>query len=319
MITEQISFVCPICAWRPGGDSYETQPYHGNSNTGKAGPQMICFCQNCGLGIAYPSLTAHELEDLYESGEYWQSSRPKVFKPNIYPGQYSLAKARFKFIEPFIDELKRKESISVLDIGAGHGFFGLVAAKNNSLKLKEYYAIEADHTFRESLVKTWQKYCPQIPVRAEVSLEKINRTFDLVVLSHILEHVTNPKDFLQAAVARTRPGGFIFADVPHQDYLFKEDVFPHLHFFNRESFKKLFESSGLSVKALSCFGRDMERSPMNYRNHNKPIVKLSQIFYKMRYVLPEYFIFGFYNWYFGAGQQNRNGTWIRALAQIPKF
>jgi tRNA1(Val) A37 N6-methylase TrmN6 len=46
------------------------------------------------------------------------------------------------------------KEISILDIGAGHGFFGMVAARSNNLRLSKYICVEKDKVLGESLKKT---------------------------------------------------------------------------------------------------------------------------------------------------------------------
>ncbi|MBU2250869.1 MAG: class I SAM-dependent methyltransferase, partial [Candidatus Omnitrophica bacterium] len=189
------------------------------------------------------------------------------------------------------------------------------AAKDREICLDSYYIVEKDNVLRESLKKTWHKGYPKIKLKVEDSLEAIEGQFDIIILSNVLEHLYRPKDMLEKAVEKLAEGGYIFADLPNQDYLFKLDVFPHLTFFNKLSLQMLFEKSGLSLQQIACYGRDMQGSPAG-RGKNRVIFKiLENLFYKLRFFIPVCISKRFYQWYYGTVTNNPQGTWIRALGK----
>ncbi|MDP8212631.1 MAG: class I SAM-dependent methyltransferase [Candidatus Zapsychrus exili] len=204
-------------------------------------PNDIYFCGNCGVGIAYPPLSKKQLEELYFNGEYWDDSKIQLITPNSFPGQYVLSKSRWDFFKNGIKN-NIKKSWSILDVGAGHGFYGMIAADDKDIDVVEYCAIEADKALKESLAKTWNKNNFKTKLEIYDSTEKIDKKYDLIVLSHILEHVLDPKSFLENVSTYLNDGGTLLLGVPNKDYLFKADVFPHLFFFSKKSIEILMES-----------------------------------------------------------------------------
>lgn len=83
--------------------------------------------------------------------------------------------------------------------------------------------------------------------------------FDIVVLADVIEHVRNPKMFMQHVRTLLKPGGVIFVAVPSLDSLsarlmgrywveFKRE---HLFYFNRQTIQQLLEDCGFQDIALS--------------------------------------------------------------------
>ena len=276
-------------------------------------PRSIAFCGNCGLGIAVPFWDDKDREDFYSKGEYWGTDNIKALSPKKFPIPYTLALSRWKLIESRLGEKKRP--ISVLDIGAGHGFLGIAAAQSLRSDLSEYVYVEKDETLAASLKKTWARRAMNCPMRIYKDVGLVEGRFDLIILSHILEHVTNPKAFLEVALMKLADGGLIFVDVPREDFLFKPDVFPHLLFFNPPSLQCLFEACRLEVVSLGCFGQD--RNMVSWGRGGRLTFNdlLSAVIMKTRHLVPEKLVLSFFSKRFGMNRQNANGTWIRAIGR----
>jgi hypothetical protein len=78
--------------------------------------------------------------------------------------------------------------------------------------------------------------------------------FDLVILSHVLEHVAAPRAFLGLVRGKLAPLGALFIEVPNQDYLHKLSLGTHLLFFSPTSLGFLLESAGFTVEHLATVG-----------------------------------------------------------------
>jgi hypothetical protein len=130
-----------------------------------------------------------------------------------------------------------------------------------------------------------------------------------------LEHLTDPKALLHAVLEKMAKSGFLFIDVPNQDYLFKKDVFPHFLFFNISSLRHLLQSCGLIISMIDCYGNDMNCSPMNFKNYSKIRSLFIEMMIRTKAIIPENLIFAFFSRYFETDKQNKNGVWIRALCQ----
>lgn len=279
-----------------------------------ARPKSIIFCEGCGVGIAVPLWSDKDIEKLYSDGLYWNHSSVEVLTPRKYPVPYALANARWKMIERFFQ--RKDNGLKILDFGAGHGFFGMAAAESTIVGLKKYACVERDRILSESLEKTWAIRFPAIPLEITDELEKVDDLFDCIIVSQVLEHVVEPRSLIRLIFEKLSPGGLLFIDVPNQDHLFKEDVFPHLYFFNLNSLNSLLAGLGLNVKMIDCFGNDMHRSPLN-KNVITFYSFLLKILMRIRAFIPISFLLLMSSRCFDISKRNNNGIWIRAICQRP--
>lgn len=309
------TLTCPICSNEIDLE-YDKKVLYNLSDEDKDAlnrPKSIYFCKGCDVGIAYPRFTEEQIEEIYTKGEYWKEHDPEIFTPRKSLGLYTLAESRWHFVKTFLLEIKTKKTISILDIGAGHGYFGMVAAKDKNFEISEYCAVEMDGIFRKSLQMTWNKFYPLIKFSVCESIETVQGAFDVVVLSHVLEHLNHPEEMLKTIKSLLKPGGIVFIDIPYRDYRFKKDIFPHVLFYDIPNLQKLCEKAGFNFKRAKYYGHEISRSPLNYKNENNLLAFFDKAIYKFRNLIPEWVYKRFFAWYYGIYSQKQDGTWIRAI------
>src|SRR3989338_3318269 len=83
--------------------------------------------------------------------------------------------------------------------------------------------------------------------------------FDAIVTQDVLEHLFDPRAFVERASVLLAPGGLLVLEMPNNDSLpartkgarWLEYIPPvHLNFFNRRSINALLKANGFTVKAL---------------------------------------------------------------------
>jgi SAM-dependent methyltransferase len=126
-----------------------------------------------------------------------------------------------------------KENGNVLDLGC-FGFRQVNIAENLGLHSLNHFGVDFGD-------------CPaQLPKnfvyrKADLSKEKIpfeDDKFDLVVASHIIEHLKDPVDFVAECVRVCRPGGFMYFEAPSERSLllpgmpFQYDKFFSLSYYD---------------------------------------------------------------------------------------
>lgn len=144
----------------------------------------------------------------------------------------------------------------VVDIGAG---FCSVLSKLDELKFApELYAFEVSPS-----VIRFIKERINIPRLKAVYLLNTSKTnfdndfFDFGILSHVLEHVTNPEELLSEALRICK---YVVVEVPLEDCLFaniysgyvekvtghkrSDNPIGHINFFNKSTIRKLVKTSG---------------------------------------------------------------------------
>ena len=89
-------------------------------------------------------------------------------------------------------------------------------------------------------------------------------TYDLIILSHCLEHFKYPKEIFQDLKNVLKPEGKIFVEVPNCPftkgaYLDRPSDGPHFLFFTAPSLEKFYQSLGFKVENIVTAGYDFKK------------------------------------------------------------
>jgi 2-polyprenyl-3-methyl-5-hydroxy-6-metoxy-1,4-benzoquinol methylase len=87
-------------------------------------------------------------------------------------------------------------------------------------------------------------------------------SFDVVLASHLIEHLNNPGSFVREVFAILKPGGRFYVTTPNisglQARIFKNRwrsaIFDHLYLFSAKTLKKLLENSGFIIEKKASWG-----------------------------------------------------------------
>lgn len=140
--------------------------------------------------------------------------------------------------------LKEVPPKKILEIGPGYGFLG--QALLAQWPRIQYYGLETDISCHSGLkVKGIKLHLPSSPLPQ----------VDLIIMSHVLEHIPNPEDFLKNLARKLKKNGCIFIEVPCNDFLHKPIDEPHLLFFDKQPLKILLGKLGFRNIALSYHGQ----------------------------------------------------------------
>lgn len=229
---------CPNCGH---GELADVGPYLGSHEIFRR--MTLARCARCELVFARPQPSPAELADYYD--HYWDGE-VAVSTPSTR--RYYLAQSLSR-----VDYLKRfgilETRPAVLDVGAGLGLFhdGLMRRGVTH----DYVAVETDREQFEGLRRRFGE------AGAYRRLEDVpaERRFDLLVLSHVLEHMGHPHAFVAGLMQRLRPAGLLFVEVPHRDYRYKALFESHLLFFNAHSLGDLLGRHG-KVLDVSTVGKE---------------------------------------------------------------
>lgn len=161
-----------------------------------------------------------------------------------------IARLRISYIEQYLD----KHNITVtalLELGPGSGFFARNWLDRHQQTI--YMAVETDISCHASLQVIGVSL-------VEISANTIDNTpIDLLVMSHVLEHVSDPVKFLTDATRNLRKGGALFIEVPCRDCEHKPIDEPHLLFFDKKPMHHLLSNLGFDDIQLSYHGQEIDR------------------------------------------------------------
>jgi SAM-dependent methyltransferase len=213
----------------------------------------VVKCKDCGLVYLNPRPDISELPTIYPSDYYAYHLSEKAQENTdslLYKARRHVYLSR---LEKALSMCGRKESLKVLDIGCADGRALNWYKQVRSFKVETFgvdfdekaveLAREAGHTVYSGRFEE-----AQIP----------EQYFDLVVATHVIEHVADPKAFAKKAFEVLKPGGIFLIETPNIEAadarLFKNRHwggyhFPrHWIFYSPTTLKKLIEGCGFAVE-----------------------------------------------------------------------
>jgi 2-polyprenyl-3-methyl-5-hydroxy-6-metoxy-1,4-benzoquinol methylase len=219
--TKRIERHCPVC----GGE--RTEPYLSK------GPLRIVRCSQCAMLFANP------VEAQYvEGGFYDQLAAPYYLSPDKLESDY----APVRFARELRLFRRHCQSGSVLDVGCSTGAF--------LHQLREGFA--NNYTVLGTDVSSPALTCAEsrgVPVLRGQFLEHDfgGQRFAAITLWAVLEHVAEPRRFLEKAAALLEPGGHCFVLVPNMRSLavrwvgsrYRYLMPEHLNYFTADTLRHL--------------------------------------------------------------------------------
>lgn len=266
MITTQ----CPSCGSSKYSEIAKYRSLHASfANT-------LVKCSNCSLVYAEPMPTDSFLSN-YNSN-YFKKAHNIDIRAGSNISMKLLSRIRFNYLQKyFFNDFVGKPRI--LEIGPGFGYLAKEILSN--YPTNSYSAVEADSQ-AASVLKSYG-----INLLTFDSLNACNQDYDLVIMSHVLEHIPNPSTFINILRDKLSVQGSIFIDVPCSDYLYKRINEPHVIFFDKHSLSFLLSSNGFIIKNMDYFGPNI---PLN--NVERPLYSIKRIarkvFAKLYDSLPQF-------------------------------
>ena len=212
----------------------------------------VIRCRKCGLVYVNNSLTYDEMEDIYE---HYSS----VFMHEIY------LKTQNAQISDFTQKVESIEKFAprkgkLLDIGCGYGFFLEAARRGNW----EVYGIDIS---KHAADYAQNKFSLNVSHGTIEDARFPECFFDVITMWDLIEHLNDPRDFIQKVRQYVKQNGLIVIKTPNQDSLYThlgdliykisaaKILFPilsqygysHLYRFSPMTIKSLLEQEGFRV------------------------------------------------------------------------
>lgn len=192
------------------------------------------YCPSCGFACYNPRPTEQDSKASYAYN--WSKNKPKK-----NPGQKNFPDLqkdtkRARRIYTLTTQHVRKTKLSVLDYGGGDGriLLPFVDTKHDC-----YLVDYGSH---------------QIPgirkIADDLTSMPTDRLYDIVICSHILEHMSDPVAFLKGLKKHLHDDGVIYAEVPMElrcGFPIETDPVTHCNFFAPASLHNLFDKAGYRV------------------------------------------------------------------------
>ena len=145
-----------------------------------------------------------------------------------------------------IGRLARSSRVGrVLDIGCGDGlFFGALARFGEVDGLEPDEALLGDPRWRSRIAigRLGEGFRP-------------GRTYDLVLMLDVLEHIEDDRAALESAYALTRPGGVLLLTVPALSWLWSrhDEANAHHRRYRPSGLREVLDGSGFAVESVRYF------------------------------------------------------------------
>ena len=214
-------------------------------------PVRFVVCRDCGLLYQTPRYTLDELRPIY-ADEY----RKETVDANGVPNEAYLEFARTKSRAEFTWITKRLGGMRpgrVLEAGCATG------------QLLRYFKDGGWDAVGLEPTRVFAEYGARVhgiqilPVLFEEA--ELTSTFDLIILSQVLEHVLDPGAVLTRAARLLSPGGRLYISVPYfETYLPVRParelfISTHLYAFSPASLRNVARGSALSAEAVGTMTR----------------------------------------------------------------
>ena len=219
--------------------------------------QCISICSECGFIFTKNPLDEETLNDEYKENAQYEFDSDNCLDENR--DDYKLRCARQKsFLERNIE---RETFKSILEVGAASGY---------NLSLYKSYEVLGIEPSRRNCINAEKKYqvnmfCGTFDEFCKAENEK--KVFDLIFLSHVLEHIVNPYEFIKECEKINSK--YIFIEVPTFDYKFIDEPYAmfndqHVNIFTLESLQNIMNRCGYSLLEAEMFMGRQHQIPAGY-------------------------------------------------------
>lgn len=196
-------------------------------------------CENCGH-------IYRDADDRIDNAEFYTQNYElmldsETIEPMTYDEKESL---HSDYLVSFIAEyLRDDEKTTFLDIGAGKGNF--VAALHESFPRMTISAVEPSKSFHFLKEKRYLRECHNAFFSAD---DFRGKYFGYINLSEVLEHVSNPRKFLEGIKDVMRDDSYLMISVPNVENDKYDFLSPdHFSRFTPSSIKNLFSVARLEI------------------------------------------------------------------------
>ena len=198
---------------------------------------LINLCRKCGFLFLNPRFTEEDYKKLFSS-KGTLDNRQSIIINNVSKSVYY-----YNIIKKFYSlpiHRKNRNKPNILDFGGHLGYNLIPYLKNYNCYLIDYR--KYDHP-------KGIKYLG----RNSLVLEEKDIIFDIIISTHVLEHVNNPRHVIEILSQHLKENGLLYIEVPlgcFQEWKNLDTPFRHINYFSKQSLYNLFKLVNLKVLYL---------------------------------------------------------------------
>src|SRR3989344_814464 len=214
----------------------------------------IFRCQNCKIYVTGNSIDEIKkaIAEQY-SKKFWDHqynyykidfSRKSDYTDIISHGKRRNFISQYLYLKPLIQNKKR-----ILEVGVGSGqtiFW---------LDQMGYHVTGVEPDERNVTIIN-QKLKNGIVINTNIEDFAMEKRYEIIWVSHVLEHLAEPHIFLQKMKSRLEDDGIVFIEVPnceHRQTLNNSIISPHVWHFSKESLINVCQKAGFEIIKCDTF------------------------------------------------------------------
>lgn len=242
----------------------------------------VVICKICGLVQSNPRMTQESYNKFYDL-EYRKLYHGDVLPVQIYfKNQKLKGKRIYKFVEKVIGEPIKNKFVVEIGTGAG-GILKIFKERGNTvlgLDLGSKY------------IEFGKQHSLNLKVGTIEELSKLKRKPDIVIYSHVLEHVLNPINELKLLRKNLKPDSLVVIIVPgiknlvksyDQDFLrYLQNA--HTYHFSLQTLKNIMNQAGFSmvygnenIDSIFKLTKPQNKYITDYEESKKFLIELEKI------------------------------------------
>lgn len=210
----------------------------------------VNFCKNCNLYINGDTKeqVIEKISDLYKK-DYWNERNSETSINSEYTDIDSQGKKR-NWISQLLYSKEHIDGKNLLEIGVGAGQ-SILWFEDEGFDVK---GIEPDGRNVSMINRKLKK---GKVIESSVEDFSTDECFDIIWMSHVLEHLIEPDIFLKKIKKNLKKNGVFFIEVPNCEYkpMLESSIQknPHLFHFTKNSLSKLVENVGYRILTCDVF------------------------------------------------------------------
>ena len=255
--------VCPLC----GSRAFRRH---------RSGAAGVSQCAGCGLVLRNPQPSDAALRAIYGPG-YFFGDGDREMEAATSALKSATADLYLDAIDAYRGAGPRGAGgLRLLDIGCGHGDL-LARARARG------YEVRGTDVSADAVRRVEARLGPGVATQAEPEALAAAGTFDVCVLSDVIEHARDPVAMLQAVARILRSGGTLFISTPSVGHWsarvlrrhwmeFKEE---HLFYFDPRTIHVLLDRSGYEAVSMAPSSKrlNLDYVAAHFRRFHVPAIR----------------------------------------------
>ncbi len=223
---------CPLCESGRQSDAYMRFALYG-----------VVRCDDCDLYYLSPRLKEAAMLERYKSETYFSGGESGYAQSDYEEQEKALRRTFHRLLRNL--EIRGLTGGSVLEVGCGYGYLLDEARGFFDTRVGTDFSSTAVELARAKADRVYEGGVEEVPE---------SEKFDCVIATQVIEHVYEPKKFMELLAGRLKPGGKAVVATPHMGSFWRRimghkwasfKLPEHVLYFNSRSLAKLLKDANL--------------------------------------------------------------------------